>query len=42
LRGRALKRHFACGSMVLPISSVVLYFALRAKKEQQKEAKVPL
>jgi len=28
--------------MVLPISSVVRFFALRAKNEQQKEDKVPL
>jgi hypothetical protein len=30
------------GSMVLPISSVVRFFARRAKNEQQKEDKVPL
>jgi hypothetical protein len=36
------KRRFACGSMVFPISSVVRFFALRAKNEQQKEDKVPL
>jgi len=41
LRGR-FQTLFACGSMVLPISSVVRFFALRAKNEQQKEDKIPL
>ena len=31
-----LERGFACGSMVLPISSVVRFFALRAKKRTTK------
>jgi hypothetical protein len=36
LRSAAHKRLFACGSMVLPILSVVRFFALRAKKRTTK------
>jgi uncharacterized membrane protein YkvI len=42
LRGRTLKRHFACGSTVLTILAVVRFFALRAKKRTTKRRKVPL
>jgi hypothetical protein len=42
LRGTALKRFFACGSMVLTILSVVRFFALRAKKRTTKDDTVPL
>jgi hypothetical protein len=41
-RGCAFKRCLAYGSMVLPIVSVVRFFALRAKKRTTKEDKVPL
>jgi hypothetical protein len=41
LRGCALKRQVACGSMAIPISFVVL-FRSASEKEPQKEANVPL
>ena len=41
IHGRALKRCFACGSMVLPYP-LVRFFALRAKKQTTKEDNVPL
>jgi hypothetical protein len=49
LRGRALKRHFACPSTGSGFRQhgtshfiCCSFFALRAKNEQQKEDKVPL
>jgi len=40
LRGRAFKRHFACGSMVLPIYLFVVLFRSQSKKnDKQKEEK---
>jgi hypothetical protein len=39
LRGRALKRHFACGSLAIPISFVVLFSLCERKKNHKKKIK---